>query len=164
MKLLVKNLKKLDFWQIMTIFWHFLAKKNPVWIFRQVPLLTHASRYLGEDFRKFSAKTNDKNWSYKSKTFKKLDFWQKWPFFDNFWPKNPQFWIFPWVQLLAHARRHIGEHLRKFSAKTNDKNWSYKSKTLKKLDFWQKWPFFVTFWPKKSPILNFPTGTTTHTR
>ena len=24
---------------------------------------THASRHLGEDFRKFSAKTNDKNWS-----------------------------------------------------------------------------------------------------
>ena len=31
------------------------------------------------------------------------------------------------------------------------------------MDFWQKWPFFDTFWPKKSPILNFPTGTITHT-
>ena len=36
-------------------------KKNPkFWIFPQVPLLTHARRQLGEDFRKFSAKTNDK--------------------------------------------------------------------------------------------------------
>ena len=29
--------------------------------FPWVPLLAHASGYLGEDFRKFSAKTNDKN-------------------------------------------------------------------------------------------------------
>ena len=45
--------------------------------------------HLGEDFRKFSAKTNDK--SYKSKTLKKLDFCQKWQFFNILWPKNPQF-------------------------------------------------------------------------
>ena len=30
-------------------------------IFPRVPLLTHTSRHLGKDFRKFSAKTNDKN-------------------------------------------------------------------------------------------------------
>ena len=41
------------------------------------------------------------------KTFKKLDFWQKWPFFDTFWPKNPKFWIFPRVPLLIHARRYL---------------------------------------------------------
>ena len=38
------------------------GQKNPqFWIFPRVPLLTHASRHLGEDFRKFLAKTNDKN-------------------------------------------------------------------------------------------------------
>ena len=46
------------------IFWHFLAKKTQFWIFPQVPLRIHASRHLGEDFRKFPAKTNDKNWRY----------------------------------------------------------------------------------------------------
>ena len=76
-------------------FWRFFGRKNPpFWIFPRVPLLTHASRHLGEDFRKFSAKSNDKNWSYKSKTFKKLDFWQKWLFFDSFWSKMGKKWIF----------------------------------------------------------------------
>ena len=40
-------------------------------------------------------------------------------------------------------------------------------KNLQKLDFWQimaKMAIFDSFWPKKSPILNFPTGTTTNTR
>ena len=77
---------------------------------------------------------------------------KKLPFFDTFWPKNPQFWIFPLVRLLTHASRHLGEDFRKFSAKTNDKNWSYYSKTFKKLGFWQKWPFFDSFGPK---MVNF---------
>ena len=47
---------------------------------------------------------------------------KKRPFFDTFWPKNPQFLIFPQIQLLSHASRHLGEDFRKFSAKTNDKN------------------------------------------
>ena len=38
------------------------GQKNPQFrIFPRILLLTHASRYLGEDFRKFSAKTNDEN-------------------------------------------------------------------------------------------------------
>ena len=45
--------------------------------------------------------------------------------------KNPKFWIFPQVPLLIHARRHLGEHFRKFSAKNNDKIWSYAPKTAK---------------------------------
>ena len=73
----------------------FRSEKNPkFWIFPQIPLLIHARRHLGEDFRKFWAKTNDKISSYKSKTFKKLDFWPKCPFFDSFWPKMANFWIF----------------------------------------------------------------------
>ena len=43
-------------------------------------------------------------------------------FFYTFWPKNPQFLIFPRIPLLAHASRYLGEDIRKFSAKTNDKN------------------------------------------
>ena len=36
--------------------------KNPQFrIFPQEPLFVHARRHLGEDFWKFSAKTNDKN-------------------------------------------------------------------------------------------------------
>ena len=68
--------------------------------------------------------------------------------FDTFWPKNPQFWIFPRVPLLKHASRHLEEDFRKFLAKTNDKIQNYHSKTFKKLDFWQKLPFFDSFWPK----------------
>ena len=69
-------------------------------------------------------------------------------FFDTFCPKNPQFWIFPRVPILTRATRHLGEDFRKFSAKTNDENWSNLPKTFKKLDFWQKWPFFDSFWSK----------------
>ena len=41
-------------------------------------------------------------------------------FLTLFDQKNPQFWIFPQVQLLTHASRHLGEDFRKFSAKIND--------------------------------------------
>ena len=56
------------------------------------------------------------------KPLKNWIFGKKLPFFDTFWPKNPQFQIFLWVTLLTHDRRHTGEDFRKFSAKTNDKN------------------------------------------
>ncbi len=43
-------------------FLQFFGQKNPQFlIFPQVTLLTHASRHLEEDLRKFSAKTNDKS-------------------------------------------------------------------------------------------------------
>ena len=43
--------------------------------------------------------------------------------FDTFLPKKiPHFGFSHGLPLLAHARRHIGEDFRKFSAKTNDKN------------------------------------------
>ena len=148
----------------MAIFWHFWPKNPQFWIFPWVTLLTHASRHLEEDFRKFSAKTNDKNWSYHSKTFKKLYFSKNGHFLTVFGQKNPQFWIFPQVPLLAHASRHLREDFRKFSAKTNDKIKVISQKPSKNWIFGKKWPFFDTFWPKKSPILNFPTGTTTRTR
>ena len=45
--------------------------------------------------------------------------------------KNPKFWIFPRIPLHMHARRHLGEHFKKFSAKNNDKIWSYAPKTAK---------------------------------
>ena len=73
----------------MAIFSTLYGQKIPNFdFFPQVPLLTHASRHLGEDFRKFSAKTNDKNWTYKSKTFKKLDFLQKMAIFWHFLAKK----------------------------------------------------------------------------
>ena len=59
------------------------------------------------------------------KTFKKTGFLAKMAIFYTFWPKNPQFWIFPWEPLIKHASRNLGEDFRKFSAKINDKNWSY---------------------------------------
>ena len=43
-------------------------------------------------------------------------------FLTLFGQKNPQFLIFPRIPLLAHASRYLGEDIRKFSAKTNDKN------------------------------------------
>ena len=145
----------------MPFFDTFWPKNPQFWIFPQVPLLTHASRHLVEDFRKFSAETNDKSWSYLSKTFRKL---KNCHLLTLFGQKNPQFWIFPRVPLLKHASRHLGEDFRNFSAKSNDKIQIYQQKTFKKWHFWPKWPFFDSFWPKKSLILNFPTGTTTHTR
>ena len=40
----------------------FFGQKNPqFWIFLRVPLLAHASKYLGEDFRKFLVKTKYQN-------------------------------------------------------------------------------------------------------
>ena len=45
-------------WPFLTFFW---PKKSQILNLLWVRLLTHASRHLGEDFRKFSAKTNDKN-------------------------------------------------------------------------------------------------------
>ena len=130
-----KNWIFLQKWQFLTLF----CKKNPqFWIFPWVPLLKHASRHLGEYYRKFSAKTSDQKLKLLVKTFKNWIFGKKWPFFDTFWPKNPQIWIFPRVPLLAHTSRYLEEDFRKFSAKNNDKNWSYWSKTFKKLDFWQK--------------------------
>ena len=69
-------------------------------------------------------------------------------FLTLFGQKNPWFWIFPWIPLLTHTRRHIGEDFRKFSAKTNDENWNYQSKTFKKLDFWQNGHFLRVFGQK----------------
>ena len=61
----------MDFGKKIAIFWQFLAKRIPDFeLFPRVPLLINAGKHLGEDFRKFSAETNDKNWSYKSKSFK----------------------------------------------------------------------------------------------
>ena len=164
MKLLAKNLQNWIFgkkWPFFDTFW----PKNPqFWIFPRVPLLAHASRHLGEDFRKFSAKTNDKNWSYKSKTLKNWIFGKNGHFSTLFGQKNPQIWIFLRVPLLIHASRHLGEEIKKFSAKTNDKNWIYKSKTFKKTGFLAKLAIFWHILAKKIPHLNFPMGTTTQTR
>ena len=56
---------KTGFLEKMTVFLTLFGRKNPqFWIIPRIPLLTHASRHLGKDFKKFSAETNDKNWSY----------------------------------------------------------------------------------------------------
>ena len=49
-------------------------------------------------------------------------FGKKWQFLTLFGQKYPQFRIFPWVPLLTHSSKQLGEDFRKFSAKTNDKN------------------------------------------
>ena len=79
-------------------------------------------------------------------------------FLTLFGQKNPQFWIFPQIPLLAHASRHTGEDFRKFSAKTNDKNLSYKSKTLKKTGFLSKIAIFWYFLAEKIPNFEFSRG------
>ena len=76
--------------------------------------------------------------------------------------KNLRFWIFPRVRVLIHTRRHLGEGFRKFSAKNNDKIWSYAPKTAK----WQKIDYKVRAgrpisWPK-TLILNFLMSTGSH--
>ena len=102
------------------------GQKNPrFWIFQRLPLLPHARRHIREDFRKFSAETNDKIEVIIQKPSKTGFLPKNDHFFYTFWPKIPEFWIFPWVPMLAHASRYLREDFRKFSAKTNDKNCSY---------------------------------------
>ena len=145
-------------------FSHFLAKNPRFWIFPWVPLLTHAGRHIGEDFRKFWAKTNDKNWSYQSKTFKKLDFCQKWQFLTLFCQKKSLILNFPMGYHYSHM---LKDTYKKTSGSFHSKlmiKIEVISQKPSKQDFWQKIAIFDTFWPKKSNILGFSTGTTTHTR
>jgi len=76
--------------------------------------------------------------------------------------KNPKFWIFPQVPLLIHTRRHLGERFRKFSAKNNDKIWSYAPKTtnMTKIDYRVGTGRPIS-WPK-ALNLNFIMGTSSH--
>ena len=100
---------KTEFLAKMAIFWQFLAKNRKFWIFHW----NHYSHTLEDTQEKtlgsFHPKLMTKIEVISQKPSKKLDFWQKWPFFDRFWPKNPRFWIFPQVPLLTHARRHTEE-------------------------------------------------------
>ena len=110
----------------MAIFWHFLAKESSILNFSHGH---HYSHMLEETQEKTLG-------SFQPKLMTKIEVISQKPsktgflpkndqFFYTFWPKNPQFWIFPQVSLLAHARRYLGEDFGKFSAKTNVKNWSY---------------------------------------
>ena len=132
-------------------FYTFWPKNPPFWIFPRVPLLTHASRHLGEDFRKFSAKTNEKKLKLLVNNLQKLDLWKKWRFFDTFWPKNSQFWIFPWVPLLTHASRHLGED---FQPKIMTKM-ELMSQNLQKNWILGKNGHFLTVFGQKSQIFQF---------
>ena len=73
---------------------------------------------MREDFRKFLAKTNDKNEVTSRKPSKKL---KNCNFLTLFGQKIPNFEFFPRVQLLTHTSRHLGEDLRKFQPKPNTK-------------------------------------------
>ena len=123
-----------------------------------MPLLTSTrdTRQLGIDFRKFPVKTNKKNWSYQSKTFKTGFLPKNDHFFTLFGQKIPNFeFSHGYLPLLAHASRYLGEDFRKFSAKTNDKKLKLLVKTFKKLDFWQKITIFWHFLAKKIPNFEF---------
>ena len=153
MKLLVKNLQKTKKWQFFNTFW----PKNPqFWIFPRVPLLTHASRHLGEDLGSFQPKIMKKIEVISQKPSKNWIFGKN----GHFWPKNPQFWIFPPIPLLTHASRHLGKSLGSFQPKLMTKIEVISQKPSKNCIFCKKWPFFG----QKTPILNFPTDITTQTR
>ena len=155
----------MDFSQKIAISWHFLAKKILNFKFSHGYHYSHMLEDTQEkSLGSFQPKLMTKIEVISQKPSKNWIFGKNDHFLTLVGQKNPPFWIFPRIQLLTHASRYLGEDFTKFSAKSNDKNWSYMSKTIKTCDFWQKWPFFDTFWPKKSPILNFPTRTTTHTR
>ena len=88
-----KNLKKWHFWPKWPFFDSFWPKKGKNWIFFKNLLGTFF--YIAKSLIvKYQKKTNDKIWCYQRKTFKKWHFWPKWPFFDSFWPKMANFWIF----------------------------------------------------------------------
>ena len=95
--------------------------------------------------RSFKDIQGDWYFSRRFKDFKEL--WPPWSKSGLSRQKNLRFWIFPGVRVLIHTKWHLGEGFRKFSAKSNDKIWSYKRKTFKKWHFWPKWPFFDSFWP-----------------
>ena len=133
-------------------------KNLKFWIFPGIRVLIHTRRHLGGGFRKFSAKTNDKIWSYWPKTAEISYRVAKSGLLRQ---KNLIFWIFLGVRVLIHTRRHLGEGFRKFSGKTNDKIWSYWPETAEKS--WKVSKSGLTR-RKKSQILNFPrrTGINTH--
>ena len=62
MEVISQNLKKNWIFGKNGHFLTLFGQKIPNFeFFPRVLLLTHASRHLGEDFRKFSGETNDKN-------------------------------------------------------------------------------------------------------
>ena len=77
--------------------------------------------------------------------------------------KNPKFWIFPQTPLLIHARRHLGEHFRKFSTKNNQTKFEVmlqKQQKCKKIDYMVRAGRPIS-WPK-TPILNFLMSRSSH--
>ena len=156
MKLSVKNLQNWVFGNNG----NYLAKKFTRFrIFPRISLLVHTHRHSREDFRKFLAKANDKILSYLAKTFKKLDFCQKWQFFRQ---KNPGFWI-SHGYLYSHTLEDTWETtLGSFHPKLMTKNEVICQKPTKDWILGKN-GHFLTLFGQKSPILNFPTGATTHT-
>ena len=95
------------------------------------------------------------------KPSKKLDFWQKWPFFDTFWPKKIPNFEFSHGYHYSHTLVDTQEKtLGRFQPKLMTKIEVISQKPQKNWIFGKKLPLLA----KKSFILNFPTGTTTHTR
>ena len=99
------------------------------------------------------------------KTIKKLDFFAKMAIFRHFSAKKIHNFQFSHGYHYSHTLVDTQEKtLGSFQPKLMTKIEVISQKPSKNWIFWQKWPFFDTFWPKKSPIFNFHTGTTTRTR
>ena len=90
-----------------------------------------------------------------------LDFCQKWQFLAK---KIHDFEFFKGYHNSHTLENTLGEDLGSFQPKLMTKI-EVISQKLSKTGFLPKnYHFFTLFFPEKSPILNFPTGTTTRTR
>ena len=65
--------------------------------------------------------------------------------------------MFSQIPLPTHASRHLGEHFRKFSAKTNEKIETISQKPSK-TGFLEKMTIFWHFLPEKIPHFEFSHG------
>ena len=108
-------------------------------------------RHLGVDFGKFSGKTNDKIWSYWRKTAEISLNLLKSGKIREIKAKNLRFRIFPWIRVLIHTRRDLGES---FQPKVMTKFDGISEKPSKKGIFGQN-GHFLTVFGQKWPIFEF---------
>ena len=85
--------------------------------------------------------------SYRSKTFRSVIFGQKWPNFGHKWPNFGHLRIFPDHTPTFSEKVHQNSFLEQISRKFIAVFGSYRSKTLKNVNFGQKWPNFGHKWP-----------------
>ena len=94
--------------------------------------------------------------SYGPKTFQSVNFGQKWPISGHKWPNFGHFRIFPAFRVWFSQRRPYAQLPYKKLGGFIAAFGSYRSKTLKNVNFGQKWPNFGHKWPNFGHLRIFP--------